>query len=155
MDGAEEPPNDSGRGDRRNGCGNNLIAKYSYEGKMKKSPISKLTITKTGYIPSQFKKIRNALPVFCADKNYRGLDEVLRTGRDKVKDDFMPAYLDATQWSTTHHVKIASVDPEADLVKGNNMRPVTYQIMEKTIVTNTNLQKQLLSEYERNSKNKS
>ena len=35
------------------------------------------------------------------------------------------------------------------------MRPVTYQVMEQTIVTNANLQKQLLSEYERNSKNKS
>ena len=48
-------PNNSDRGDRRNGRGNNLIAKYSFEGKMKDGPISKLTITKTGHRPCQFK----------------------------------------------------------------------------------------------------
>ena len=62
---------------------------------MKDSPISKLTITETGHRPSQFKKICDALPVFCADKNYSGLNEVLCTGRDKVEDDFMLAYLNA------------------------------------------------------------
>ena len=36
-----------------------------------------------------------------------------------------------------------------------NERPVAYKTVEQTIVTNANLQKQLLSEYERNSKNKS
>ena len=40
-------PNSSDRSDRRNGCGNNLIAKYSFEGKMNDGPISKLTINKT------------------------------------------------------------------------------------------------------------
>ena len=67
-------PNDSGRGDRRNGRGNNSIAKYSFEEKMKDSPISKLTITKTGHRPSQFKKISDALPALCADKNYQDLN---------------------------------------------------------------------------------
>ena len=67
----------------------------------------------------------------------------------------MPAYLDPTRWSITHHVQISSVNPEADLVEGTNMRPVTYQAMEQTIVTNANLQKQLLLEYKRNFKNKS
>ena len=97
---------------------------------MKDGPISKLKITKTGHRPSQFKKIRDALPVFCADKNYGGLDEVLRTGRDKVIDDVMLAYPDATWWSTTHHVQIASVDWTACLVEGTNIHPITYQAME-------------------------
>jgi len=74
-----------------------LIAKYSFERKMKDGPISKLTITKMGHRLSQFKKIRNALPVFYADKNYGGLNEVLRTGRDKVENDFMSAYPNANQ----------------------------------------------------------
>ena len=85
VDGAEEPPNGSGCGDRRNDCGNKLIAIYLFKGRMKDSPISELTSTETGHRLSQFKKICNALPVFCADKNYTDLDEVLRTGRDKVK----------------------------------------------------------------------
>ena len=116
---------------------------------MKDGPISKLTITETGHRPSQIKKICDALPLFCTDKNYCGFDEVLRTGRDKVEDDFMPAYPDANRWSTTHHVQIATVNP--DITEGvnavTNERPVTYKTVEQTIVTDTNLQKQLLSEY--------
>ena len=75
-------PNSSGRGDCHNGRRDNLIEKYSFEGKMKDGPISKLTITKTGHKPSQFKKISNALSVLCADKNYQSLNEVLHTRRD-------------------------------------------------------------------------
>ena len=62
---------------------------------MKDGPISKLIITKIGHRPTQFKKISDALPVLCADKNYQGLDEVLCSGCDLVEIDFMPDYLDA------------------------------------------------------------
>ena len=124
---------------------------------MKDGPISELTITETGHRPSQFKKIYDALPVFCADKNYGGLNEVLRTGRDKVEDDFMPAYPTAKLWSNTHQIQVATVSAEATLIEGTTTgkRVTTYELVEQTIVTNANLQKQLLSEYERNSKNKS
>ena len=91
------PNSGSGSGDCCKDCGNKSIAKYSFQGKMKDGPISELIITETGHRPSQFKKIYNALPVFCADKNYQGLDEVLCTGCDKVEGDFMPTYPDATQ----------------------------------------------------------
>ena len=154
VDRAEEPPNGSGRGERRNNHGNKSIAKYSFEGKMKDGPISKLTITKTGHRPSQFKKISDALPVLCADKNFRGLDEVLHTGPDPVKTDFMPAYPDANWCSTTHHVQITIVNPDTE-AEDDGLRPVRYQMMEQTHVTDKNLQKELLSEYEHNSKNKS
>ena len=134
-----EAPNGRGRGDRHNHCGNNSIAKYSFNGKMKDGPLSKLTITETGHRPSQFKKISDALPVFCADKNYQGLDEVLRNGRDLVEDDFMPSYLNATKWSTTNHVQITSVNPEAPADPRTNENPVTYQVLEQTVITNVNL----------------
>ena len=54
--------------------------------------IFKLTITKTGHRPSQIKKLSDDRPVLCADKNYGCLDEVFCTGRDKVENDFIPAY---------------------------------------------------------------
>ena len=151
------PPNGSGRGDRRTDRGNKSIAKYSFKGKMKDGLISELTITETGNRPSQFKKIYDALPVFCADKNYGGLDEVLRTGRDKVKDDFMPAYPNANLWSNTHQIQVATVAAGVALIEGSTtgQHVTTYQLVDQTIVTNANLQKQLLSEYERNLKNKS
>ena len=82
-------PNSSGRVNHHNGRGNNLIEKYSFERKMKDGPIYKLTITKRGHRLSQFKKMSDALPVLCVDKNYQGLNEVLHTGYDQVKTDFM------------------------------------------------------------------
>ena len=71
---------------------------------MKDGLISKLLITKTWHRPTQFKKITDTLPVLCKDKNFRGLNEVLRTGRNLVETDFMPTYPDAAQWSTTYHM---------------------------------------------------
>ena len=56
-----------GHGDCGNNCGK-TVAKYSFEGKMKDGPLSKLTITKGGQQATQYKKILDALPVFCADK---------------------------------------------------------------------------------------
>ena len=44
---------------------------------MKDCPISKLTITKTGHRPSQFKKISDALPVLYVDKNCRDHNELM------------------------------------------------------------------------------
>ena len=72
-------PSGGGHSDCRNNCGNKTIAKYAFEGKMKYCSISKLTITKTGHRPTQFRKITDTLPVLCVDKNFRGLNEVLRT----------------------------------------------------------------------------
>ena len=124
---------------------------------MKDGPISELTITETGHRPSQFKKLWDALPVFCADKNYGGLDEVLRTGHDQVEGDFMPPYPNATLWSHTHQIQVATVADGAALIEGSltGKRVATYKLVNKTIVTDANLQKQLLSEYKRNSKLKS
>ena len=122
---------------------------------MKDSLISKLIITKTRHKTSQFKKISDALPVLCVDKNYQSSNEVLRPGRDLVETDFIPPYPNATQWSTTHHVQINIVDPNDNPDDITGERPVCYQMMEHAHVFDANLQKKLLSEYKRNSKDKS
>ena len=74
-----------------------VVQLFTFEETMKDSPIFKLTITEKGHQPSQFKMIHDDLPVFCADKNYCGLNGVFRTGGDKVEDDFMSAYPNANQ----------------------------------------------------------
>ena len=107
---------------------------------MKDGPLSKLTITKTGHRPSQFKKISDALPVFCADP---------------VGTDFIPDYPDANLWSTTHHVQVSIVDSTNQADRVTSKRPVRYQMMEQTHVFDANLQKELLSDYKRKFKNKS
>ena len=92
---------------------------------MKDGLISKLAITKTGHRPFQLKKISDALPVLCADKDYQGLDEVLRTGLDPVEDDFMPDYPNANRWSSIYHAQISTVNLDAD-AEPDCSRPVRY-----------------------------
>ena len=132
-----------------------MIAKYKFERKMKDSRISKLLITKTGHRPTQFKKIIDTLSVLCVDENFQGLDEVLWTGIDPVESNSMLTYPDATWWSNAHHVEIQTVAPGATIDATTGVCPFICIVGEQTHVFDANLQKQLLSEYKRKSKNKS
>ena len=146
---------EKGHGDCRNNRRNNLIVnKYSFEGKIKDRPLSKLVITKIGHQPTQYKKIVDTLSVLCADKNYWGIDDVIWTGNDLVEGDFMPTYSKANQWSSTHHVKISTVNL-ADPKAADDLHPPTFETLVQTYVFDANLQKELLLAYKRNSKNKS
>ena len=121
---------------------------------MKDGPISKLTITKTRHQTTQYKKIIDTLPVLCADKNYQGLDDVIRNGITLVEVNFTPPYPDTDLWSTTHCVEIRTVN-QSNLTVDNDSRPPTITMTQQTHVFNANLQKELLSEFKRNSKIKS
>ena len=57
--------------------------------------------------------------------------------------------------STTHHVQVSTVNPTnaPDTVTGEHF--ACFEMMEQRHVFDSNLQKKLLSEYERDSKNKS
>ena len=50
-------PNGSGRGDRHNSHKNNSIAKYSFEGKIKDGPISKLQLQKQSIDPLNWRRL--------------------------------------------------------------------------------------------------
>ena len=132
-----------------------MIAKYAFKGKMKEGSISKLIVTKTGHIPTQYKKIIDTLPVLCADKNFQGLNEVIRIEHDLVETNFIPTFPNTTQLSTTHHVQVSTIilNDLPDALTGG--RPLHFEVMRQTHVFETNLQKELLSEYKQNSKNKS
>ena len=68
----------------------------------------------------------------------------------------MPPYPDTALSSHTRQIQIAIVaDGAALVVDSTTERVVTYELVDKTIVTNPNLQKQLSSDYKRNSKLKS
>ena len=83
-----------------------LLVNILLKEKTKDGQISKLRITKTGHQFTQYKKVINTLPVLCVDKNYQGIDDVIRIGIDLVEADFIPMFLDTSQWSNTHHVKV-------------------------------------------------
>ena len=122
---------------------------------MKDGPISKWVITKTGHRPTQYKKITATLPILCADKNYQGLDEIIWTRHNLVERDFMSTYPDTIRWSNTHHVEIQTVNPSVAADANTGLRPSIVTLLNQTHVFDTTLQKELLSEYKRNSKIKS
>ena len=127
-----------GRGGNR---GNNTTARYSFEGKMKDSPISKLTITEAGQQATQFKKIIDALPVFCADKGYRFIDEIICTNKELEEKVFMPTYPDPKRWSKKYHVQVATVDASAKPNPQTGAFPEIMVLHEKCQITHPNLQK--------------
>ena len=131
-----------------------IANKHAFEGKMKDGSISKLLNTKPGHRPTEYKKIGDTLPVLCADKNFQG-SEVIQTRNDLVETDFMPTYPNANLWSTTHHVQVSTVNPTNALDTVTGERPACFEMMEQTHVFDANFQKEQLSEYKRNSKNKS
>ena len=80
---------------------------------MKGSPLFKFTITKGGQQATQYKKIIDAPPVFCADKGYRFNDNVICINTELLEAAFLPTYLDPTLWSSTYHVQLEVFDPLA------------------------------------------
>ena len=121
---------------------------------MKDGCLSKLTITESSNRAIQFKKIVNALPVYCADKGYRYIDNVICKNTELLEAAFLPPYLDASRWSITFHIEIETVDP-ASAPGTNSSRTPTKEMVEKTQFFNANLQKKLLAEYEQKSDIKS
>ena len=141
-----------GRG--RGGCGNDCgmtVAKYSFEGKMKDGPLSKLTITKSGQQATQYKKILDALPVLAADKVYKYIDDIIRTDIEKTISDFTPTYPLASQLWDTYYVEITTVDPNSALDANGALVPI-QEVQKSTNIHDPNLQKELLSAHDLKSK---
>ena len=154
--GPGQGPGRRGRRNCRDDHRNNLIAnKYAFVEKMKDGLISKLIITKTGHQPTQYKKIVYTFLVLCTEKNYQGINDVIWTGINLFETNFIPPYSDTNQWFTTHHVEIATVDPNNQLDPNTGLRPPTVTMSWQTNVFNANLRKELLSEFEWNLKIKS
>ena len=87
----------------------------------------------------------DALPVLCADKNYRYIDDIVCTWIEIQEAAFLPAYTDPAQWSATYNVEMKTVDPNAPQDTQTGERPIIISMVQKTHVFNTNLQSQLLS----------
>ena len=93
-------------GGRGGDCRNSTIAKSSFEGKMKDSYFHKLTITECTHQATQYKKIINALPVLCVDKEFRFVDNGICTNTVLVKTAFLPLYPNKALWSNVTNVQM-------------------------------------------------
>ena len=63
-----------------------------------------------------------------------------------IEADHLPTYPDATLWLRKVHVKIFLVDRNATPVSG--IRPIIKVVAKKTRVSDANMQKKFLSEYD-------
>ena len=80
---------------------------------MRDSSLSKLTITEGGQPVTQYKKIIDAPPVFCADKGYKFIGNVIWTNTELLEVAFLPTYPTVTLWSYTYHVQVDVVGAAA------------------------------------------
>ena len=87
---------------REGNCGNNSIARYLFEGKLKDGCISKLPIIENGHGATQYKNNIDILPNLCADKNYRCIDDVLCNWTD-LDVGIQTAALLVTHWISYGH----------------------------------------------------
>ena len=104
---------------------------------MKDCCLSKLTITTRQHQATQYKKIVDALPIFCTDKNYRYIDNIIRMNTELQEAAFLPPYPDAGRWSSTYHVNVLTVNPNATEVNG--ARPIRTEVHKKSQGFNPNL----------------
>ena len=74
---------------------------------------NKLTIYEYSNQATQLKKINNTLPVLCADKGYRHLENIINNNDELDKVTLMSLYPDATQKYIVMDVKIDTVDPNS------------------------------------------
>ena len=96
---------------------------------MKEGCLSKLTITKTGYQATQFKKVKDVLPVLCVDKNYRYIGDIVCTWTKLPEAAFLPPYPDQALWSDTYNIEITTVNPTATPDTTTSERPVMISLV--------------------------
>ena len=106
---------------------------------MKDGCLSKLTITDGSTRAVQHKKIIDVLPVFCADKGYRFVNEIICKNTELTEEDFQETYPLSTQWSTKYSFEVGTIDPNVTAV--NDICPPIKEIVEKIHVFNANFQK--------------
>ena len=135
------------RGDYNGDCGNNSFANYSFEGKLKDSFLSNLTITKSGHWLTQLKKILDVLPGHCQDNNYKYINGIIITNTEPTQAHFLFVYLVRTQGSSTHHVNPGSVDPIIGLDVPSGASPIDTEMVENPPIFNPNLQEQVRPDY--------
>ena len=77
---------------------------------MKDGCLSKLTITESANIAIQYKKITNALLIYCVDKGYQYINNIICANTELLVAAYLLVYLNAVLWSNKYNVQIKTVD---------------------------------------------
>ena len=151
--------NGGGRG-RRNQ--HDLTKKSSHNGAIQSGCLKGLTISSDGNRSTQYKILKDALPVYCAEKLYPGVGEIVRNMEDWKEDTFYPTPPDdATKkkFSTPYCVKLCVKSVVVVTGQDTNGDDITridqVDCMGiKWVVFDKNLQKIELGRYEQNVREK-
>ena len=93
--------NDGGRGrGRGRGHPNDLTKKSSHAGAIQSGSLKGLTISSDGNRSTQYKILKDALPVYCAEQSFAGVGEIVRTQKEWDETTFYPTPPDDTKKAT-------------------------------------------------------
>ena len=156
--------NNNGRGGGRNNGGgrgrgnqNDLARKSSHVGQIQSGCLKGLTISSDGNRATQFKVLKDCLPVYCSEKLYEGIGEIVRNMQDWDEISFYPEPPDDTvrlTFSTPYRVKLCVEDVTSSVTDANTgvvtvVHTPTPRYGDKWVVFDENLQKIELGKYER------
>ena len=101
---------------------------------------------------TQLKKVLNALPGLCQDKNYKYINDIISTNTKLTKVYFLFVYLVRTQRSSTHHENLRFINPIIGLEVLSGTSPIDIEMIENPLIFNLNLQEQVPPDYDQESK---
>ena len=87
---------------------NNTNNKNAFRGQLQSGVLKNVVISEnTNKRPMQFRKMYIALPTFCAEQKFSGLDEIVRKMEDWDESTFYTERPSVTEWAEEMNVKVA------------------------------------------------
>ena len=87
---------------------NNTNNKNAFRGQLQSGVLKNVIISEnTNKRPMQFRKMHLALPTFCAEQKFSGLDEIVRKMEDWDESTFYTERPSVTEWAEEMNVKVA------------------------------------------------
>ena len=99
----------SSGGGRSRGNQHDLAKKSSHSGQVQSGCLKGLIISSDGNRATQYKVLKDCIPVFCAEKNYAGIGEIIRNMEDWKERTFYPPPPDLAErqrYSTPYQTEI-------------------------------------------------
>ena len=75
------------------------------------------------------------------------IDNIISTNTKLIEAYFLLVYPVRSQWLFTHHVNLGSFDPIIRLTIPSSASPICTEMVQKSLIFNSNLQEQVLLDY--------
>lgn len=96
--------------------------KNGFQGQLQSGVLRGYVITEnTTQRPIQYRNLKKKLPAFCAEKDYDGLDEIVRDMTDWDENKFFTKRPDASKWSEMMNVRVADDEHGKPIMRKMNV----------------------------------